>query len=150
MKYNLEITNKLKIINEVLDEIKVPHLLENPDFFVDKMSINSCLKINLIDKGENNIPLSLTFTPSGLEIGLDRIDEAIEWSNKDINESKVFVKSLIRNLLTSYFLVEYLGSYRTRISLFAKDGKCINVFKYYEGISFKLKRESRLYFPVYF
>lgn len=149
MSFAKEITDKVSMVNEVLNEIKIPHLLENPDFFVDEMTMESWLKVDLKDNGENRIPLNLTFTKTGLEVRLDRIAEALDWSNKDFRESKVVIKSIIKNLFTSHILVEYHGLSRTRISLFAQNGKCTNTFKYQENLSFKEKREDRLYFPVY-
>ena len=149
MNYTKEISDKVDMVNEVLDEIKIPRLLENPDFIVDEMSAETWLKINLKNKGENKIPLSLTFTPTGLEIRLDRIAEAIDWSDKDLKESNAIVVTMLKNLFTSHVLVEYYGSSRTLISLFGQDGKCTNNFKYWEGLSFKGKREDKLYFPLY-
>ena len=149
MNYTKEITDKVGIVNEVLDEIRIPRLLENPDFMVDEMSMESWLKVNLKDKGENKIPLSLTFTSTGLEVRLDRIGEALDWSNKNLKESNAVVKSMIKNLLTSHILVECYGSSQTRISVYGRDGKCTNNFKYQEILSFKGKRKDRLYFPVY-
>lgn len=149
MSYTKEISDKIDMVNEVLDEIKIPRLLENADFIVDEMSIESWLKINLKDKGENKIPLSLTFTLTGLEVRVDRVAEAIDWSDKDFKEANAIVKSTLKNLFTSHVLIEYYGLSFTRISLFGQDGKCTNNFKYREGLSFKGKREDRLYFPVY-
>lgn len=149
MNYTKEVSEKVHIVNGVLDEINAPHLLENPDFFVDDMSIESCLKINLKDTGQNKIPLSLTFTPTGLEIRLDRIAEAIDWSDKYLKESSTIVAIMLKNLFTSHVLVEYYGSSRTLISLFDQNGKCTNNFKHSEGLSLKRNREDRLYFPIY-
>jgi len=149
MKYTLEISKKIEIVDVVLEEINVPNLLKSPDFYVDEMSINSCLRVNFVDKGENKIPLSLTFTPTGLEVRLDKVNEAIDWSDKDFMESNTVIKSVLKNLFTSYVLVEHYGYYRTRISLFGQDGMCTNIIKHQEGISFKGKRRDRLYFPIY-
>ena len=149
MNYTKEVSAKIDIVNGVLDEINVPYLLENPDFYVDDMSMESWLKINLNDKGQNKIPLSLTFTPTGFEIRLDRIAEAIDWSDKDLKEANEVVTTMLKNLLTSHVLVEYYGSSRTKISFFGKDGKCTNNFKYSEGLALRGKREDRLYYPVY-
>jgi hypothetical protein len=149
MNYIKEISEKMGVVNKVLEKINVPHLIENPDFSIDEMSMESWLQMNLKDKGKNRIPLSLTFTPTGLEVRLDRIAEAIDWSDKDLKESNAVINIMLKNLFTSYVLVEYYGSSRTRISLFSQDGKCTNNFKYSEGLSLKGKREDRLYFPIY-
>lgn len=149
MIYTKEVSEKVDLVNEVLDEIDALHLLENPDFSVDEMSMESWLKINLNDGGHNKVPLSLTFTHTGLEIRLDRIAEAIDWSDKDLKESRFAISTMLKNLFTSHILVEYYGSSRTLISLFGKDGKCINHFKYNEGFSLKGKREDRLYQPIF-
>ena len=149
MNYTKEVSEKVDLVNGVLDEIHAPHLLENPDFAIDEMSMESWLKINLNDGGHNKVPLSLTFTQTGLEIRLDRIAEAIDWSNKDLKESSLVVSTMLKNLFTSHVLVEYYGSSRTLISLFDKDGKCSNNFKYSEGLSLKGKRDVRLYYPIY-
>ncbi|GGZ39322.1 hypothetical protein GCM10007049_35870 [Echinicola pacifica] len=149
MNYTKEVSEKVELVNGVLDEIHAPHLLENPDFSVDEMSMESWLKINLNDGGHNKVPLSLTFTQTSLEIRLDRIAEAIDWSDKDLKESRSIVSTMLKNLFTNHVLVEYHGASRTLISLFGQDGKCTNNFKYSEGISFKGKREDRLYHPIY-
>lgn len=150
MNYIKEISDKIDLVNGILDKINVPCLLENPDFSVDEMSMESWVKINLNNKGQNKVPLSLTFTQTSLEIRIDRIAEAIDWSNKDLEESKEFVIVMLKNIFTSHILVEYYGSFRTLISFFGQDGKCTNNFKYREGLSFnKGKREDRLYFPIY-
>ena len=144
-----EVSEKIEFVNEVLGEIHAPNLLENPDFSVDEMSMASWLKINLNKNSQNKIPLSLTFTKLGLEIRLDRIAEAIDWSDKDLKESRPIASKMLKNLFTSHILVEYYGSSRTSISLFSRDGRCTNTFKYSSGISFKGKREDRLYYPIY-
>lgn len=129
MNYAKEVSEKVDFVNGVLDEINAPHLLENPDFSVDDMSMESWLKINLNDRGQNKIPLDLTFTPTGLEIRLDRIAEAIDWSDKDLKESSTIVTAMLKNIFTSHVLVEYYGSSHTVISLFDQNGKCTNNFK---------------------
>lgn len=149
MIYTKEISAKVDLVNGVLDEIRAPHLLESPDFSVDEMSREFWLKINLNDGGYKKVPLSLTFTQTGLEIRLDRISEAIDWSDKDINEYRSVILTMLKNLFTSHILVEYHGSSRTSIRLFGQDGKCNNSFKYYEGFSLIGKRKARLYHPVY-
>lgn len=150
MIYTKEVSEKVNLVNGVLDEINALHLFENPDFSVDEMSMESWLKINLNDGGgHNRVPLSLTFTQTGLEIRLDRIAEAIDWSDKDLKESRCAISTMLKNLFTSHVLVEYYGSSRTLISLFGQDGKCTNNFKYIEGFSLKRKRENRLYHPIY-
>ena len=149
MIYTKEVSEKVDLVNRVLDEINAPHLLANPDFSVDEMSMESWLKINLNDGVHNNVPLSLTFTQTGLEVRLDRIAEAIDWSDRDLKESRFAILTMLKNLFTSHILVEYYGSSRTLISLFGQDGKCTNNFKYNEGFSLKGKREYRLYRPIY-
>ncbi|PZX59323.1 hypothetical protein LV84_01354 [Algoriphagus ratkowskyi] len=149
MNYTLEVSEKIKLLNRVLDEIDVCHLFENSDFSVDEMSMKSWLRINLTVSNHNKIPLSLTITEMGMEIRLDRISEALDWSDNDLRDNFLVVSSILKNIFTSYILVEYYGSSRTLISLFGQDGRCTNKFKYYEGLSFKAKREVRLYFPIY-
>lgn len=149
MDYIKEIYNTISIVNNILDEIKIPHLLGNTDFIVNEMSMESWLKIDLVDKGQNKVPLSFTFTLSGLEVRLDRVTEAIDWSDNHLKESRNSVKSILKNIFINHILVEYHGSSITIISLFGQDGKCTNQFKYYEGFSLKRKKEYRLYFPVF-
>ncbi len=64
------------------------------------MSIESWLKINLKNKGQNRIPLNLTFSPTGLVVRLDRIAEVIDWSDKDLIESNEIVTTMLNNLFT--------------------------------------------------
>ena len=150
MNYTKDVSEKIDLVNEVMDKINTPHLFENSDFSVDDMSLSSWVKINLNGKGQNKISLSLMFTQTSLEIRMDRIAEAIEWSSKDLRESKAIVMTMLENLFKSHILVEYYGSSRTRIRFFDQDGKCTNNFRYYEGFPFcKGKREDKLYFPIY-
>jgi len=135
MNYTKEVSDKVSFVNEVLDKIHAPHLLENPDFSIDEMSMDSWLKINLNAGGHNKIPLSLTFTQTSLDIRLDRIAEAICWSDKQLKEASSVVATMLENIFTSHVLVEYYGSSHTLIRLFDKDGKCSNKFKYFEGFS---------------
>jgi hypothetical protein len=149
MKYKDEIRNKLEFINEILNEIKIECISNNADFIIDDMSTESWLKFNLQNVEQNKAVLSITFTLTEIEIKIDRISEAINWSNKDLVYFKESIKKIFTNLLTNYVLVQYFGSSKTRISLFDNTGNCNNIFNYTEGISFKLKQESRLYFPIY-
>ena len=149
MKYVKEILNNLNILNEILDEIGTSRLLLNNDFSVDEMSMEDWLKINVKQNGRNRIPLSFTFTMTGLEISLDRIGEAIDWNNEQLERSGRMIKTVLKNLLVSHILVEHYGSSRTQISLFGQDGTCTNNFKYREGFFLKGKREDKLYFPIY-
>lgn len=144
-----QIFEKVQLMDEVLEEIGVPMLLNNSYFNVDEMSTGSWLRVNLDEIHENKIPLSLTFTTVAIEARLDRVSEALGWSNDDIWESRPAVKSILKNLFTNYALVEYYGSTRTRITLFDRYGHGTNHFRYYEGISFSMKRSMRLYFPIF-
>ena len=148
MEYVKEISEKIIFINQILDEIKVAHLFENSSFIIDEISMESWVKINLNNKGKNKISASFTLTLTGIEVRLDRIGEAIDWSNKDLIDSKEVIKKLLKNLLTNYILVEYYGPSLTYISLFGDNGKCNNIFKYIEGFPFKWKRQSKLYLPI--
>jgi hypothetical protein len=149
MNYTSEIIEKLRLVNEVLDKLHVPTLLDNDDFSIDEMSMESWLKVDLRVESNNKIPLSFIFTQGGLEIHLDRVSEAYDWSNKEIKKSSSSLSSMLSTLLTSYFLVEYHGSGHTKIRLFSKNGKCLNVLRYTEGLAFIGKREYQLYFPIY-
>ncbi len=90
MNYSKEITRILNFVNKVLDSIDKPNLLENSDFEVDEMSMDTWLKVNLIDKKINRIPLSLTIMPTALEIRLDRITEAYIWPDEPLIDSDPF------------------------------------------------------------
>ncbi len=146
---NKEIAETMLVVNDVLGKIGAPHLLENDDFELDDMSGESWIKLNLRDRGSNSIPLSMTFTPTDVEIRIDRVAEAIEWSNKQILESRPAVMEILRNLFISHVLVEHHGRTHTRISFYGQDGMRTNCFKYYEGFGLKGKREDRLYYPIY-
>ncbi len=149
MDYIKEISEKIIVIDEVLTELNTQPLFQNTDFIVDNMSFESWLKIDFNYIAKNQIPISLIFTPTNLEIRLDRISEAIDWSNKDFEKSITIIKSVMKKLFTSYILVEYYGRSKTEINLFDKEGKCTNHFMYREGFSFNQKKEKKLYSPLY-
>ena len=99
MEYVKEISEKIIFINQILDEIKVAHLFENSSFIIDEISMEYWVKINLNNKGKNKISASFTLTLTGIEVRLDRIGEAIDWSNKDLIDSKEVIKKLLKNYL---------------------------------------------------
>jgi hypothetical protein len=148
MHYISEISENLDMVNELFDKLGTSHLLENADFFIDSMSMESWLKVNLRNNEQNKIPLSLTFSLGGLEIRLDRISEAISWTNENLKKSNSWI--MLKNILTSYILVKYYGKSQTYISLFGRDGKCTNEFKFIEGFSLNRKRQIRLYQPIFY
>lgn len=148
MIYIIEVTRKIQIINKVLQEINAPTLLENPDFLIDGMSCDSWLKIDL-NRKSNNIPLSLILTPTELEIRLDRIGEAVVWSDIQIEKFTSKVSIMLKNLFTSHILVESYGSALTIISLFEYSGSRTNRFIYFELFYAIRKHKKILYDPIY-
>jgi hypothetical protein len=88
----------------------------------------------------------------GLRIDIDLIPETFEWSNKTLEESEREVIDFIKELFTSYILLEYFPS-RTTMSLFNSRGvrtKHYTLRKYLSlmGI-FKRDSEQSLFFPIY-
>lgn len=150
MNYSKELSRTLNFVNKVLDSIDKPNLLENSDFEVDEMSMDTWLKVNLIDKKINRIPLSLTITPTGLEIRLDRVSEAYVWADEYLIDSEPLFFNKLKNIFTSYTLVGYYGNSRTYFRFYNQDGSCNGTIKAYEGIvSIFGKRRDRLYLPIY-
>jgi len=149
MNYSREIWKKIELVNNVLDDIGAAQLFENSSFSIDHMSTETWLKVNMSDKESNKISLSIIFTPYNLCLNLDRVSEAIDWSNDTINKAKMNVMLILKNILVSYILVEYYGMNRTQIRLFNQEGKCTNYFNYREGFPFFNKSKYKLYFPVY-
>lgn len=148
MNYSKVILDKVEIVNEVLNKIKALPLLENPKFLVDEMSTETWLRVNSEGIYKNHVPVSLTFTLDGLEIKLDRVSEAIDWSNEDLKD-KIDRKILLKSIFTDYILVEYKGAYQTNIIIFDSNGVTTNKFKYHEGFSLNKKRSYKLYFPMF-
>jgi hypothetical protein len=149
MIYSKEINEFVSVVDSVFDDLRIPQLLNNTDFIIDEMSTSYWFKVNLNPDRKNNIPLSLTFTETSLEIRLDRIAEAIDWTKNDLIKAVDKIKEILKNLFTSYILVEYYGTSDTRISLFGDTGTGTNKLRYSEGFSFNNKKEQRLYFPIY-
>jgi hypothetical protein len=148
------VVNQIRFLDRILNELNVANIEDNPDFHINRESAATFfLQIQVLPKNRNTVPIHIFLEGSSLRIDIDGIPETFEWVNKDLEESETMVVSFIKELLTSYILLEYLGN-RTTMSLFNSKG--IQT-KYYELRSympsfrgmFKKTSEKRLFFPIY-
>jgi hypothetical protein len=149
MEYRNEIIVNIALVNKVLQELNAPLLLENDDYFIDDMSFDGWLKIDFKPPVDNMVSFSMIFTPSGLEIILDRVAEAIEWSHDQLQNSGEAAMITIKKLLTSYLLVEYYGQIGTHIRLFNSSGEFLTSFKYNMFFFLRRPSKSKLFMPIY-
>ncbi len=147
MKLAQEIKEQVDLINEVLISLKQPLILENSDFLIDEMSAERYLKIKYTPS--NHINFTITFTPFGIQIDIDRIPEAYDVSIEYFNTNKENIKKFIVILFTSITKVEYCGANYTKIYFYSTSRDCIKTLKYIKGLYLKIGCERKEYKPIY-
>lgn len=148
MEYEKEILYKLDLVNSVLEEINVPHLQTNQDFFVDE-SFHQKHYIRFKFQKQNSITLELVFSSESLQINMDRTNESFEWSEYQIKENPKSVKDIFRMILTSSIKIKYCGANYTEIFFYDKKGNMVKTLKYIRGLYLKLGCTTKEYKPIY-
>jgi len=147
------IVNQIRLLDKVLSDLNVATLNENPDFVVNRESAGTFgLNFDVSPQNKNTVHLWLLMEGDGLRIDIDGIPETFEWSNKNLQESENEVIDFIKELFTSYILLEYFPT-RTTMSLFNSKGirtKQYTLRKYLSLMGlFKKDFEQNLFFPIY-
>lgn len=151
------ITDKINFLDEILHELEAVEIQENPDFIINSKSASTFyLQIQIKSSQKNTVPIHIFLEGSSLRIDIDGIPEAFEWTNKDIEKPKGYVVSFIKQLLTSYVLLEYYGSH-TIMCFFDNKGQLIyeTTLRYYNLLpSFFIRFlsrtcEKKLFLPIY-
>lgn len=147
------IVNQIRLLDKVLSELGVNDLNENFDFVVDRESAGTFfLRFNVSSQNKNTVNIRLLLEGDGLGIDIDGINETFEWSNKNLQESESEAINFIKELFTSYILLEYFPS-RTTMSLFDSRGVRIKQYTLRKYLSlmgiFKKDSEQNLCFPIY-
>lgn len=149
MNYVTEIIEFVKLVDFVLDEIKVPRLFENVDFVLDELSMDTFLCFHLNQLDNDKVPLVITFTSDEINIGIDAVPEVFCWGNEYIRENRNDVINTIRYLLTGFILIEYYVFCKTKIVLFDYKGAVFKTFTYFELFKWIDRKSIRLYRPIY-
>ena len=147
------IVNQIKLLDKVLSELNVACLNENPDFIVNRESAGTFFLIfEVSPQNKNTVNMLLLLEGGGLRIDIDGINETFEWSNKTLQESEREAIDFIKELFTSYVLLEYFPS-RTAMSLFDSSGTRVKQYTLRNYLSlmglFKRDPEQSLFFPIY-
>jgi hypothetical protein len=147
------ILNQIRLLDNVLNELNVANLNENPDFIVNRESAGAYgLDFSVSPQNKNTVQLGLFLQGDGLRIDIDGIPETFEWSDKNLLESERETIDFIKDLLTSYILLEYFRS-RTKMSLFNSKGIRTKQYTlmYYPSLLGIFKKDSKqnLFFPFY-
>ncbi len=147
------IVNQMRLLDKVLSELNVANLNENPDFIVNRESAATFgLDFQVFPQNKNTVNLWLLLEGDGLRVDIDRIPETFEWSYKNLLESEREAIDFIKELFTSYILLEYFSS-RTTMSLFDSKGLRTKQYTLRNYLSlmgiFKSDSEQSLFFPIY-
>jgi hypothetical protein len=147
------IVNQIRLLDKVLSELNVPTLNDNPDFIVNRESAGTFrLDFQIFPQKKNTVDLWLLLEGDGLRVDIDGIPETFEWSCEDLLESEREAIDFIKELFTSYILLEYFPS-RTTMSLFDSTGLRTKQYtlRYYLSLMgiFKSDSEQTLFFPIY-
>ena len=113
MKLIREIHEQVNLINEVLIYLEQSVLLENQDFILDEMTSERYLKLKYTS--QIHINCTITLTPYGTQVDVDRAIEIYYVGMEYINNNKIEYKAFFQTLLTSKIKVEYCGSNYTKI-----------------------------------
>ena len=157
LEFNFElgepIVNQIEFLDKVLSELNVDCLNENPDFIVNRDSAETFFLIfEVSPQKKNTVNMLLLLEGGGLRIDIDGINETFEWSNKSLQESEREAVDFIKELFTSYILLEYFPS-RTTMSLFDSKGTRLKQYTLRNYLSlmglFKSEYEQSLFFPIY-
>ena len=147
------IVNQIKLLDKVLSELNVACLNENSDFIVNRESAGTFFLIfEVSPQNKNTVNMLLLLEGGGLRIDIDGISETFEWSNRTLQESEKKAIDFIKELFTSYILLEYFPS-RTTMSLFDSTGTRVKQYTLRNYLSltglFKRDYEQSLFFPIY-
>lgn len=114
------VQEQIEIINEVLDEVGMTKLFENPNVVI-KASYDSYLEFNISRNGSNSVELDFDLANDGMSIGFQGFPESFEFSKAYIQNSRSKVKQFVASLLTCPILVEYKGGTQY-VNMFNPDG----------------------------
>jgi len=149
MQFDKQVQDKIDLLDTVFSELEVPLPFENNDFLVEEISNNGFLRLKLCESERNLISMEICLSLFGIQINVDRESEVYEWSNKHIEKERENVISFIKQVLTSFVMVEYCGSHYTAFSFFDQNGTFLFKTPIISGFYFKYKCKKKLYFPIY-
>lgn len=142
---------QLTILDKVLIDLGLPPVSENSDFVIHKSSSTFGLDMSVIRLGRNTVPTDFLLEGDGMRIDIDSIPETFEWANESMENSEEIV-DFIKQLFTSYVLMEYCGSH-TEMSLFNSEGELVykTILRYYNffGSFFYRDCQKKLFLPIY-
>ena len=139
----------LQFVNEIFAEIGQRSILENDFFQEDEMNhYGRYLKFFHNSDNLYDMYIGLIFTPYGIQIDIDNIDEAVCLSCRSIRNFPKENKELIKHIFTSYILVEQHRFCLTKFRLFNSNGdvfttiRCLKLFCRY-------RKHVKLYKPIW-
>jgi hypothetical protein len=153
-KFDEKVLDKINLLNSIFSELNKPHLFENPNFVIDDLTWEYWLKIKLHPSNKNCVSINIILATDKVQIDVDNIHEIFEWSNKDLEESRNNVINFIKEIFTSYILLEYCNS-NTQMYLFNANGLFIKKYNLTTSIGgfidgfLRRNCNQRLFFPIY-
>lgn len=148
MKYEMEVSYKLDLVNSVLNSINAKHLLINEDFIINS-DFHHEHYVKFLLRKPHCINLELIFINNAFQINIDRTNESFEWSEKQIQENRQDILNFLKMLFTSRIKVEYYGSNYTKIYFFNTNGDCLKTLKFVTGLYLKFGCTTMEYPPIY-
>lgn len=153
IEFDQDVVKTISFFNSILADLNAPKLLENSDFNVyEGFTFERVLSLTLAK--DNCVSLQTTLS-DGIRIDIDLMNEFIEWTKDDIENSKERIVDFIKKVLTSYILIETSGSSRL-LHYFNNQGVHIGTDSYnriiFPFLGFYLKSKNFnqvLYFPIY-
>jgi hypothetical protein len=150
-----EVLHQLKILDEVMDDLGLPPVAENPDFEIHKSSSTFGLDMSIVRPGRRAVRIDLYLEGGGLRIDIDEIPEAFVWPNRSLDYPNEVI-AFIKQLLTSHVLMKYCGTH-TVMCLLDSNGESVfeTTLRYHSllaGISsvfLSRNCEQKLFWPVY-
>lgn len=150
--YDEDIRFLIKQVDAILNKLDQQSLLINPDYSFDELSCESYLKLNF--KRQDSVSFYLVFTNSEIEIGVDRIVEAVFFEKKSVENSPNVLNEWITLLYTSYIRVDYFGKADIYVTFLDEKDTRLRYIKSWGTLlgplhSFFSRRRSVRYSPIY-
>ncbi|MDR5881006.1 hypothetical protein [Caballeronia sp. LZ032] len=143
--FHSNIVWKIEIINSILEKVHLKRLGDRDCVFIPQTS-DSYFASYLLDKNPF-VRLAIEIGMDYVQIGIDRIAEAIVWNDLNIKADPRSFEDEIYSLLSGEFNVRHCGQGYTRVKIFRK-GVLVKDIKYVSGLFNWFGCDSEQYPPL--
>lgn len=144
------IQENIGLFSEALMCLSKPPIDENEDFYLDSgISSGVCIVYKFKKRCANDIMLSIIFSNYGIQVDIDEMTEAIDWSKEHLRFHRQEVVEWMIIILTSTIKIVYKGQSIKTIYFLNKNNEVINSLKRISGINLFGKVYEKQFRPIY-